>query len=188
MRLEPDAFYHVYNRGHNRQRIFFSVENYRYFKRKLKKHIASTFPILAYCLMPNHFHLLIENRQPSDQPYHFNKKWSTVLSSYALAINRQEGRTGALFQERTKMQEVMQPVQFGTGKAAQEASGLWHCWAYILRNPREAELVEQIGAWPFSSARELLDLPVETPLIDRDRLQELFEMKAAEIANMVRAL
>ena len=48
-------FYHIYNRGNNRQNIFFERENYIYFLRLLKEHlIKKTVDIVAYCLMPNH--------------------------------------------------------------------------------------------------------------------------------------
>jgi len=55
--------YHVYNQGNNRQKIFFRKENYRYFREKLKTHILPYADVLAYCLMPNHFHLMVEVRQ-----------------------------------------------------------------------------------------------------------------------------
>lgn len=53
--------YHIYNRGNNRASIFFERENYLYFLEKLRLYFApESVRIHAYCLMPNHFHLLVE--------------------------------------------------------------------------------------------------------------------------------
>ncbi len=59
MLFETGNLYHIYNQGNNRQQIFFSHENYIFFLKKLKKHILPHADILAWCLMPNHFHLMI---------------------------------------------------------------------------------------------------------------------------------
>lgn len=59
MELEEGHLYHVYNQGNNRQAIFFSTENYLFFLNKIRKHIQPHADILAWCLMPNHFHLMI---------------------------------------------------------------------------------------------------------------------------------
>lgn len=53
-------FYHVYNQGNNRQNIFFERDNYLYFLRLIRQSfITHTIDIVAYCLMPNHYHLLV---------------------------------------------------------------------------------------------------------------------------------
>jgi len=59
MIFEAGELYHVYNQGNNRENIFFSRENYLFFLNKIKKHILPHADILAWCLMPNHFHLMI---------------------------------------------------------------------------------------------------------------------------------
>ncbi|MFA5647265.1 MAG: hypothetical protein WC951_03050 [Bacteroidales bacterium] len=58
MIFEKSHLYHVYNQGNNRQRIFFSRENYLFFLEKIKKHVLPYADVLAWCLMPNHFHLM----------------------------------------------------------------------------------------------------------------------------------
>jgi putative transposase len=59
MNFETGNLYHIYNQGNNRQKIFFSRENYLFFLNKIKNHILPHADILAWCLMPNHFHLMV---------------------------------------------------------------------------------------------------------------------------------
>ena len=59
MNFESGNLYHIYNQGNNRQQLFFSRENYLFFLKKIKKHILPHADILAWCLMPNHFHLMV---------------------------------------------------------------------------------------------------------------------------------
>lgn len=59
MDFSPGHIYHVYNRGNNSQTIFFTRENYLFFLEKLRKYILPHADVLAWCLMPNHFHLMI---------------------------------------------------------------------------------------------------------------------------------
>lgn len=54
-----ENIYHIYNRGNDKQLIFFNRDNYLYFLKKLRKYIFPHCEILDYCLMPNHFHLLV---------------------------------------------------------------------------------------------------------------------------------
>ena len=59
MQFEESFIYHIYNQGNNRQEIFFNKENYMFFLKKIKTHITPYADILAWCLMPNHFHLIV---------------------------------------------------------------------------------------------------------------------------------
>ena len=59
MNFETGNLYHIYNQGNNRQKIFFSRENYLFFLNKIKNHILPHADIVAWCLMPNHFHLMV---------------------------------------------------------------------------------------------------------------------------------
>jgi len=59
MQIEKGYIYHIYNQGNNRQKIFFEKENYLFFLKKMKTHLLPFCDILAYCLMPNHFHWMV---------------------------------------------------------------------------------------------------------------------------------
>ena len=54
----PDQYYHFYNRGNNRQAIFFERDNYLYFLKGIKKYLRERVDILVYSLMPTHYHIL----------------------------------------------------------------------------------------------------------------------------------
>ena len=60
MYFEPSGIYHIYNQGNNRQPVFFKRENYLFFMYKIRQHIMPYADVLAWCLMPNHFHLMVE--------------------------------------------------------------------------------------------------------------------------------
>jgi len=59
MDFEEGHLYHIYNQGNNRQRIFFQQKNYLFFIQKIRSYLLPYADVLAWCLMPNHFHLLV---------------------------------------------------------------------------------------------------------------------------------
>jgi hypothetical protein len=62
--LLPDRYYHIYNRGNNKQAIFFKEENHRYFLNKYAEKMTGYFQTFAYCLLENHFHLFVKGVSP----------------------------------------------------------------------------------------------------------------------------
>lgn len=54
----PNLYYHFYSRGNNRQSVFFEPENYLFFLRRFKEYVVPCVDVLAYCLMPTHYHIL----------------------------------------------------------------------------------------------------------------------------------
>ncbi|MDZ7659095.1 transposase [Fodinibius sp.] len=137
MKFHPEKLYHVYNRGNNSQFIFYSSENYFFFLKKMRILLIPNVKMLAYCLMPNHFHWLIWVK-PVEKTC-LNKNIGTLLSSYTQAINKRYGRTGSLFQQKTKA------IELANRNYAQT------CFHYIHQNPIRANLVKNMEDWPFSS-------------------------------------
>jgi REP element-mobilizing transposase RayT len=93
--LLAEHYYHVYNRGVNFEKIFFVQENWEYFLRRLRRYFdPSDVELVAYCLMPNHYHMLVYLKAND-----FGRKVMHPFSiSYTKAINKQQGRVGPLFQ------------------------------------------------------------------------------------------
>ncbi|MBD2251174.1 transposase [Nostoc parmelioides] len=144
--LKIGNFYHVYNRGNNRQAIFFERENYIYFLQLIREHlISNAVDIVAYCLMPNHYHFLVYLRDET-----LSDAMKSLSLSYTKAINKRFNRSGVLFQGRFQIIEVLQ------------TDYLVHLSRYIHLNPVKAGLVNQPGEWEFSSYLEYAGLRAGT--------------------------
>jgi REP element-mobilizing transposase RayT len=117
--IKPDTFYHIYNRGNNRELIYFNDENYNYFLRLVKKYISEIGEVYSYCLLPNHFHFLIKIKEINNIPEKFKKDnamilhqpFSNLFNAYTKAINKQENRVGSLFQKHFKRLEIKSTEQ-----------------------------------------------------------------------------
>lgn len=133
--IQSDTYYHIYNRGINGETIFKKETNYSYFLFQYAKHIEPVADTYAYCLLNNHFHLLIKTKSESDiltniQEINKLKKWipdsnttksssfyisnqfAKLFNSYAQAINKTEGRTGSLFETPFRRIEVASDSYF----------------------------------------------------------------------------
>jgi len=152
MHLSEGYIYHVYNRGNNKQTLFFSREHYLHFLTLIQKNIYNCSDMLAWCLMPNHFHFLIYANQNSVAEINdgsfprqqFSQGIKQLLSSYTKGINKQKGGTGSLFQQKTKARCVNDGKQSYTDTA----------FYYIHQNPMKAGLVKRMEDWEFSSFRD----------------------------------
>jgi REP element-mobilizing transposase RayT len=151
-------YYHIYNRGANRERIFFNTGNYRYFLKLLKKHGRKyQIAIIAYCLMPNHYHFLL--RQDGETLIsHFI---GVLFNAYTQALNRQTGRSGALFEGRFKDIHVDNDAY------------LLHLCRYIHGNPVKAGLVLAPEEWIYSNYLEWIGERPGT-LVDYDFVNDFF--------------
>ena len=136
-------YYHFYNRGVNRQHIFFCEDNWIYFLRRLREHLKpELLNVIAYCLMPTHYHLLIFLK--TDHP--LSKLMQSFGISYSKAVNRQQQRIGPLFQG---------PFQ---AKLIDKDEYLLHLSRYLHLNPVAAGLVQRPEDWLFSSYRDYIGL------------------------------
>ena len=173
--IEPDCFYHIYNRGINGEVIFNSNRNYLFFLQKIKENLLNVCDIYAYCLMPNHFHLLVKIKSETDlqnlikfqklnkieglhSPQHiFSKKISNIFNSYSQAFNKENNRHGALIESPFKR------------KLISREDYLRNCIIYIHRNPEN----EDFSTFPYSSYKSILS-KAETSL-KRNGTIELFD-------------
>jgi putative transposase len=164
MRFIEHEIYHIYNRGNNKQTIFFNPANYNYFLSRISNDWQPACEIIAWCLMPNHFHLMIKTTEKSCEEISsyggkpmqlLARKIGLTLSSYAQYINRQNKTTGSLFQQKTKAKCISSPVTGQTtlrrGPTVSSPSYIINCMNYIHQNPLKAKLVTKMEDWPYSS-------------------------------------
>jgi len=188
MNFEEDIIYHVYNLGNNREKIFLTRSNYQLFHEKMDRFICPYADILAWCLMPNHFHLMILVNEVELFYEKKSKKFLNVseivnknmckkralnesigilLRSYTRIINAENEFTGSLFRKRSKANVInsfkgLQP-NFWKSKIAifnmlPENQYPQICFNYIHHNPVKAGLVSKDIDWEFSSARDYANL------------------------------
>lgn len=129
---------------------------------KMKVMLTPVCDILAWCLMPNHFHILIsvspESVKLIKHPMEIQKlSWmlGKLLSAYAQAINRKEGFVGNLFQQGTRRKCVLEKEN-NNDAFADDPTYLWNVFQYIHNNPVEAGLVDTMEDWAYSSVNEYL--------------------------------
>lgn len=153
MNMEPGAFYHIFNRGNNRETIFKEDANYAFFLRQVRNYLLPHMDLYAYCLMPNHFHLpvqLHDTEIPPSAPHEsrvlspIEKAFKNCFISYAKAMNKRYGRVGSLFQTPYKRREITSERYLG------------NAIAYIHLNPVTAALADRPEDWPHSSYAELV--------------------------------
>ncbi|MGD8856335.1 MAG: transposase [Chloroflexota bacterium] len=151
-------YYHFYNRGAHRLPIFREADNYLFILGRIKRYLRQLeLTIIAYCLMPNHYHLLV--RQEGQHAAGLLPQ--RVFNSYSKAYNKRYGHSGTLFEGHYEVVET-----------ASEAH-LRHLCRYIHANPVKDGLVTELAAWPYSNYLEWVAKRKGT-LVDRDFVAELF--------------
>jgi putative transposase len=191
--LEPGIYYHIYNRGINGEYIFREERNYVHFLRLYTHHVEPIADTFAYCLLRNHFHLLVRIREtfevsgqsevgttlkvsPDDQTLEVGRtfgspetskvyrQFSNFFNAYAKAINKAYQRTGSLFEHRFGRIPITSDRYF---------MQLVH---YIHFNPQKHGFVADFREWPYSSYRTLLsDKPTQ---LKRDYVLGWFDGRA----------
>ncbi|HEX8313653.1 MAG TPA: hypothetical protein VF609_01590 [Flavisolibacter sp.] len=181
MHFESNRVYHLYNRGNDKQKVFFNRENYLYFLRKVRKEWLPYADILAYCLMPNHFHFILVANEAGchyivlgAKETHLqilSKVIGKTLSSYTQAINKQQNHAGNLFQKKTKAKCICKndPVSV-------QDPYLLACAHYIHLNPQAANLASIETDWEFSSSKDYAGIRNGT-LCNKELLFEISGMK-----------
>lgn len=162
-----NSFYHVYNRGWNLGKVFLDEDDYNYFESllakylspeqtveksgKVNRHFYPEVHLLAYCLMGNHFHMLLY--QYSEETA-ITRLMKSVMASYSAYFNRKYNRRGALFESTYKAVRIDDDVQ------------LQHITRYIHLNHARYE------TWKHSSYGDYIGTP--RPWVDSSPILELF--------------
>ena len=151
-------YYHIYNRGAGHQPIVRESENYLYILRLIKTYAGeSGIAVIAYCLMPNHYHLLL--RQDGAAPAGVLPQ--KVFNSYTKAFNKRYDVTGTLFEGRYQAIHVAQDEY------------LLHLCRYIHANPMKDGLASYLEEWPYSNYHEWIGARAGA-LVDRAFVQAHF--------------
>lgn len=154
--LFSGEYYHVYNRGNNGENLFIEERNYHYF---LNLYIRYIFPVAdtyAYCLMKNHFHLLV--RMKSESEIHdwqslkdcqssssiYSQAFSNLFSTYTKAINKAFHRSGSLFEK--PFHRIL----------IDSDSYLIQLTNYIHLNPKKHGFTDDFQSYPYSSYQTIL--------------------------------
>jgi putative transposase len=173
----PNSFYHVYARGHSKHRIFRDEQDYLFFLKLLERYLSSeetknssgiSYPnfynkveLAAYCLMPNHFHLLVyQHHQGALSGF-----MRSLMTSYSRYFNARYKRSGALFESRFRASLIS------------DDSYLEHISRYIHLNPKHWRDYEY-SSLPYYLQR------VEVSWLRPERVLQIFS-NPAEYLNFV---
>jgi putative transposase len=152
----PDLPHHVTQRGNRRERVFFSDDDYRLYRDLLGEACDKAgVSVWAYCLMPNHVHLILT---------------PTTADGLARALGKAHRRYSAFINARLRVTGHLFQSRFGS--AAMDEDHLMTAARYVALNPVRARLVERAQDWPWSSVRAHLQgrsdgLVDVRPLLDR---------------------
>jgi len=170
--LEPDQFYHIYNRGINSCSIFKETSNYEYFLRLYDKYISPVAKTFAWVLMGNHFHLLVyitkpeglEDLRPLEVNKRINQQFSNLFNAYTKAFNKKYKRTGSLFEHSFRRKRI------------DTKDYLRQVVLYIHNNPVHHNFCEHPIEYPWSSY--LSCISVQTTKLNRDAVIGWFDHQA----------
>ncbi|MCP3892039.1 MAG: transposase [Desulfobulbaceae bacterium] len=161
----PNTPHHIMQRGHNRQVVFASDEDFQYYRENLQL-FKDEFccKIYSYCLMTNHVHLIVN---PGDNPESLSLLMKRVAGRQTRYVNKLEKRSGSLWEGRFKSSII----------SSQEY--LISCSRYIELNPMRAGMVEDPSVYQWSSfSKKAKGKP--DAVVDYDRVYTALGNTAAE--------
>lgn len=167
-------YYHIYNRGNNGIDVFLENENYNHFLRLYAKYIEPVAETYAWCLLKNHFHLLVrikDKTEIDENELSYNttekpktidpsRQFSHLFNAYTQAINKRHNRTGSLFETTFERKLVSSEKYFQ------------QLIYYIHNNPVHHGFVKQMSLYPWSSYETVIsDKPTK---LRREEVVEIF--------------
>ena len=164
IRIEyPGALYHITSRGNEQKSIYVNDSDRRYFIALLEQTLKRfNWICYSYCLMDNHYHLLIETVDPT-----LSKGMRYLNGVYTQRMNREYSRVGHLLQGRFKAIIV------------EKESYLLELCRYIVLNPVRAKLVKMPEEYPWSSYRAMIGVVPHPSLLNMEWVLSFFGRNAA---------
>ena len=148
--LNFGIYYHIFNRGNNRETVFCEQRNYIYFLKLYEKYILTVADTFAYCLLPNHFHLLVRVKTAEEQSIsgmnvkNPGQQFGNLFNAYTKAFNKVYQRTGNLFHKPFGRLEITSDAYYT------------RLIAYIHQNPERHGLIDDFQLWPYTSYQTIL--------------------------------
>ena len=212
VRMLPDQFYHIYNHANGNDKIFINEGNYIFFLKRYREYISPVAETYAYCLMPNHFHLLIrlksaeaifeflkkENKLPEKamtlEEFELLFKGNDQINLFSLHVSRQFSNFFNSYTQSLNKAEARKGNLFMRAFKRREIASedyLKRLILYIHCNPVHHGFVERLSQWKFVSYHSIVS-EMET-LLKREEVIRLFEdaanFKSAhqQVSNMLLA-
>jgi REP element-mobilizing transposase RayT len=150
---ESDYYYHIYNRGNNKERTFFKRENYSQFLALYRKYLEDYVITYCFVLIPNHFHFLIKvTYEGKDVFYTISNQLKKVCVAYTQIINAQEKRSGNLFQRSPRRIKIS------------DQRYLKRLVFYMHNNPVKHDVTSDFKDYPYSSYLSIIS--GDTSIVD----------------------
>jgi REP element-mobilizing transposase RayT len=160
--IQPKTYYHIYNRGINGEKLFREPDNYRHFLRLCEKYVDPVAETFAWCLLKNHFHLLVRIKNEDEIVASSNparvwnpgrvrqnlpsKAFSNLFNAYTQAFNKRYIRHGSLFEKPFRRIEITHEKYFR------------NMVFYIHNNPVKHGFVEDMMEYPWSSYLSIISM------------------------------
>ena len=178
-------YYHIYNKGVNGVNLFYNSGNYEHFLRLYEKYIDPIVDTFAWCLMGNHFHLLVRVKEvgeiiggehltgfqnlsgiegkEKEEKYSLwvSKRFSNLFNAYAKALNKQRGRSGTLFERPFRRKLVDSENYFR------------QLVVYIHSNPLHHGFTDNYKDYPWSSYGTIVS--TRSTKLQRDQVMDWFD-------------
>jgi REP element-mobilizing transposase RayT len=186
--LIPDTSYHIFNHANGFENVFREDENFRYFLEKYRLYITPVAETYAYCLMPNHFHLVIRIRKreviekqiqskstfskvlnfgkgefkfnDDEIAKYLSKQFANFFSCYTQSFNKRYKRMGSLFIKNFKREMIMDKTNF------------FNVIIYTHRNPVHHGFCSMYSDWGYSSYNEIRQQ--ESEVVEVEKLLKSF--------------
>ena len=187
-KLQPNCSYHIFNHANGFENIFIEDENYRFFLEKYQQYILPIAETYAYCLLPNHFHLVVRIRRKevieevyrnfkstnfSKFPnlekvevtdnmieYYISKQFANLFSCYTQSFNKVNKRRGSLFLKNFRREPIENKAYF------------LNAVIYTHRNPVHHAFCDRYTDWSYTSFCEIKER--NSHMIEVDKLLRMF--------------